>query len=97
MEPKGPPKDLLAQAEGLRGVDPSTPGFREKLLALLLEARARWERLSPEEKGRRLALLGALLSLLPWGRLGRIGALFQRATSPQAQLLLRLALRLLKR
>jgi type II secretory pathway component PulM len=97
VEPKGPAKDLLAQAEGLRGVDPSTPGFRERLLALLLEAKARWESLSPEEKRRLLALLGALLSLLPWGRLGRIGALLQRATSPQAQLLLRLALRLLKR
>jgi len=97
MEPKGPPKDLLAQAEGLRSVDPSTPGFRERLRVLLLEAKARWESLSPEEKGRLLALLGALLSLLPWGRLGRIGALLQRATSPQAQLLLRLALRFLKR
>jgi hypothetical protein len=94
MEPKGPPKDLLAQAEGLRSVDPSTPGFRERFLALLLEAKARWERLSPEEKRRLLALLGALL---PWGRLGRIGALLQRATSSQAQLLLRLALRFLKR
>jgi type II secretory pathway component PulM len=89
-------EDLLLAAEGLQREDPKSPGFRERLLALLLEAKARWESLSPEEKRRLLALLGALLSLLPWGRLGRIGALFQRATSPQAQLLLRLALRLLK-
>jgi type II secretory pathway component PulM len=88
---------LLPKRKASGGEDPRTPGFRERLLALLLEAKARWERLSPEEKRRLLALLGALLSLLPWGRLGRIGALFQRATSPQAQLLLRLALRLLKR
>lgn len=90
-------EDLLAKAEGLRKEDPKTPGFRERLHALLQEAKARWESLSPEERKRLLALLGGLLTLLPWGRLGRIGVLLQKATSPQAQALLRLALRLLKR
>ncbi|WP_448568885.1 hypothetical protein [Thermus sp.] len=97
MEPKDSRReDLLLWAERLRGVDPRTPGFRERLRALLLEAKARWESLPPEERKRLLALLGGLLTLLPWGRLGRIGVLIQRATSPQAQALLRLALRLLK-
>lgn len=84
-------------AEGLRREDPKSPGFKERLRALLLEAKVRWESLSPEERERLLALLGGLLALLPWGRLGRIGFLLQRAASPEAQALLRLALRLLKR
>ncbi|WP_232822458.1 hypothetical protein [Thermus sediminis] len=90
-------ENLLRAAEGLRGEDPKAPGFRKRLHALLLEAKARWESLSPEERKRLLALLGGLLALLPWGRLGRIGVLIQGATSPQAQVLLRLALKLLKR
>ncbi len=54
------------------------PGFRERLLALVVGARRRWEALSPEEREGLLSQAIALLSLLPLGRLGRWGLLLAK-------------------
>ncbi|WP_018111562.1 hypothetical protein [Thermus igniterrae] len=57
--------------DGVRGKSPKA--LLQRALDLAKEG---WERLSPEE---RQQLLFLLLSLLPWGRLGRLGRLLGRA------------------
>lgn len=90
-------EELLAQMEALKGENPKDPGFHERVIALVQEAYARWHRLPQEQKRAILASLTPLLSLLPWGRLGRVGLLLKRALGPGGQLALALLLRLLKR
>ncbi|WP_240307650.1 hypothetical protein [Thermus caldifontis] len=82
--------------EALKGADPKAPGFRRRLTALLQEAIARWENLTPRERQQMVTLLAGLLSLLPLGRLGRAGLLLQRALGPEGKVALSL-LRLLRR
>ncbi|WP_240030523.1 hypothetical protein [Thermus scotoductus] len=90
---------LIPPHPGLRqgGEDPMTPGFRRRLAALLQEAKARWGNLTPEERRRLLSLLAGLLSLLPLGRLGRVGLLLEKALGPGGQVAFSLLLRLLRR
>ncbi|RTG93585.1 hypothetical protein CSW21_07550 [Thermus scotoductus] len=90
---------LIPPHPGLRqgGEDPMTPGFRRRLSALLQEAKARWGNLTPEERRRLLSLLAGLLSLLPLGRLGRVGLLLEKALGPGGQVAFSLLLRLLRR
>ncbi|MFN4071577.1 MAG: hypothetical protein ACK4HT_08550 [Thermus caldifontis] len=90
-------KDLLVRLETLKEEDPVTPGFRKRLAALLQEAKACWENLTPRERQQLVTLLAGLLSLLPWGRLGRASLLLQRALGPGGQVALSLLLRLLRR
>lgn len=90
-------KDLLVRMETLKEEDPIAPGFRRRLAALLQEAKARWESLTPEERKQILSLLAGFLSLLPLGRLGRAGFLLQRALGPGGQVALSHLLRLLRR
>lgn len=88
--------DLWVRMEALKGEDPKAPGFRKRLGALLQEAKARWESLTPRERQQIVTLLAGLLSLLPLGRLGRVGWLL-KALGPESKVVLTLLLRLLKR
>ncbi|GAB5603032.1 hypothetical protein FJNA_15570 [Thermus sp. FJN-A] len=92
------PVDLLAKAEALRKEGASAQGFRERLLALVAEARRRWDALRPEERAQLLSHAMALLSLLPAGRLGRLGLLAAKGAKLGAgKEVLSLLLKLLKR
>lgn len=91
------PGGLLARAEALKPEGAKAPGFRDRLLGLLEEARRRWDALAPEERRRLLGLLLGLIALLPQGRLGRVGWLLKRAAGAEGQALLGLLLRLLRR
>lgn len=90
-------EELLAQMEALKGENPKDPGFHRRVIALVQEAYARWNSLPQEQKQAILTSLTTLLSLLPWGRLGRIGLLLKKATGPGGQRALAVLLRLLKR
>lgn len=89
--------NLLVRLEALKGENTKAPGFWERARALLREAKARWENLSPEERQRLLSLLIWLLALLPPGRLGRVGLLLQKALGPGGEVAFSLLLRLLRR
>lgn len=89
--------NLLVEVEALKGDNPKAQGFRRRLTALVQEAIARWENLTPRERQQILTLLAGLLSLLPWGRLGRVGLLLKKTLGPEGKVALSLLLRLLRR
>ncbi|WP_245563362.1 hypothetical protein [Thermus antranikianii] len=90
-------EELLAQMEALKQENPKDPGFHKRVIALVQEAYDRWNSLPQEQKQAILASLTTLLSLLPAGRLGRVGLLLKKALGPEGQLALAALLRLLKR
>ncbi|WP_216640865.1 hypothetical protein, partial [Thermus scotoductus] len=64
---------------------------------MLQEAKARWGNLTPEARRRLLSLLAGLPSLLPLGRLGRVGLLLDKALGSGGQVAFSLLLPLLRR
>ena len=92
------PVDLLAEAGALHKEGAGAQGFRERLRALIEGAQRRWEALSLEEREQLLSQITALLTLLPAGRLGRLGLLAAKGAQLAAKKeVLSLLLKLLKR
>ena len=92
------PVDLLAEAGALHKEGAGAQGFRERLRALIEGAQRRWEALSLEEREQLLSQITALLTLLPAGRLGRLGLLAAKGAQLAAKKeVLSLLRKLLKR